>query len=119
MFQFLGKEDFELTTKRTYGSILSNLTYVKTFASGILIPKSYILPLDDKQYLLPPTSLVQDAHKAGLQVYVSGFSNDVNIAYNYSSDPVSEYLSFVDNGDFSVGGILSDFPVTASASIGK
>ncbi|WZZ32548.1 hypothetical protein YC2023_015949 [Brassica napus] len=114
---FLGKEDFELTTKRTYGSILSNLTYVKTFASGILIPKSYILPLDDKQYLLPPTSLVQDAHKAGLQVYVSGFSNDVNIAYNYSSDPVSEYLSFVDNGDFSVGGILSDFPVTASASI--
>ncbi|CAN6851533.1 unnamed protein product [Brassica oleracea var. botrytis] len=117
VFQFLGKEDFELTTKRTYGSILSNLTYVKTFASGILIPKSYILPLDDKQYLLPPTSLVQDAHKAGLQVYVSGFSNDVNIAYNYSSDPVSEYLSFVDNGDFSVGGILSDFPVTASASI--
>nr|VDC87681.1 unnamed protein product [Brassica rapa] len=117
VFQFLGKEEFEPTTNRTYGSILSNLTYVKTFASGILVPKSYILPLDDKQYLLPPTSLVQDAHKAGLQVYVSGFSNDVDIAYNYSSDPVSEYLSFVDNGDFSVDGVLSDFPITASASI--
>ena len=119
VFKFLGKEDFEPTTKRTYGSILSNLTYVKTFASGILVPKSYILPLDDKQYLLPPTSLVHDAHKAGLQVYVSGFSNDADIAYNYSFDPVSEYLSFMDNGDFSVDGVLSDFPITASASIGK
>lgn len=119
VFQFLGKEDFEPTTKRTYGSILSNLTYVKTFASGIIVPKSYIWPLDDKQYLLPPTSLVHDAHKAGLQVYVSGFANDANIAYNYSFDPVSEYLSFVDNGDFSVDGVLSDFPITASSSIGK
>ncbi|CAH8383106.1 unnamed protein product [Eruca vesicaria subsp. sativa] len=117
VFQFLGKEDLEPTTKRTYGSILSNLTYVKTFASGILVPKSYIFPLDDKHYLLPPTSLVQDAHKVGLQVYVSGFVNDADIAHDYSSDPVSEYLSFVNNGDFSVDGLLSDFPVTASASI--
>ncbi|XP_019098148.1 PREDICTED: glycerophosphodiester phosphodiesterase GDPDL1-like [Camelina sativa] len=117
VFQFLGKEDFEPTTNRTYGSILSNLTFVKTFASKILVPKSYIFPLGDKQYLLPPTSLVQDAHKAGLEVYVSGFANDVDLAYNYSYDPVSEYLSFVDNGDFSVDGMLSDFPLTASASI--
>ena len=119
VFQFLGKEEFEPTTNRTYGSILSNLTFVKTFASGILVPKSYILPLDDKQYLLPPTSLVQDAHKAGLQVYVSGFANDIDIAHDYSFDPVTEYLSFVDNGNFSVDGVLSDFPITASSSIGK
>ncbi|CAH8325672.1 unnamed protein product [Eruca vesicaria subsp. sativa] len=117
VFQFLGKEDFEPTTNRTYGSILSNLTFVKTFASGVLVPKSYILPLDDKQYLLPPTSLVQDAHKAGLQVYVSGFSSDIDIPHDYSSDPVSEYLSFVDNGNFSVDGVLSDFPITASSSL--
>ncbi|XP_018472788.1 protein SUPPRESSOR OF NPR1-1 CONSTITUTIVE 4 isoform X2 [Raphanus sativus] len=117
VFQFLGKEVFEPTTNRTYGSILSNLTFVKTFASGILVPKSYILPLDEKQYLLPPTSLVQDAHKAGLQVYVSGFANDIDIAHDYSSDPVTEYLSFMDNGNFSVDGVLSDFPITASASI--
>ncbi|XP_010415240.1 PREDICTED: glycerophosphodiester phosphodiesterase GDPDL1-like [Camelina sativa] len=117
VFQFLGKEDFEPTTNRTYGSILSNLAFVKTFASKILVPKSYIFPLDDNQYLLPPTSLVQDAHKAGLEVYVSGFANDNDLAYNYSYDPVSEYLSFVDNGDFSVDGVISDFPMTASASI--
>ncbi|CAN8326044.1 unnamed protein product [Cochlearia groenlandica] len=117
VFRFLGKEEFEPTTNRTYGSILSNLTFVKTFASGILVPKSYILPLDDKQYLLPHTSLVQDAHKAGLEVYVSGFANDVDIAHDYSFDPVSEYLSFVDNGNFSVEGVLTDFPITASASL--
>ncbi|XP_018452061.2 glycerophosphodiester phosphodiesterase GDPDL3-like isoform X2 [Raphanus sativus] len=117
VFQFLGTEDFEPTTNRTYGSILSNLTFVKTFASGILVPKSYILPLNDKQYLQPPTSLVQDAHKAGLQVFVSGFVNDNDIAHDYSSDPVSEYLSFVDNGNFSVDGVLSDFPITASSAI--
>ncbi|KAL0844498.1 hypothetical protein Bca101_017744 [Brassica carinata] len=117
VFQFLGKEDFEPTTNRTYGSILSNLTFIKTFASGILVPKSYIFPLDDKQYLLPPTSLVQDAHKAGLQVYASGFANDIDIAHDYGFDPVTEYLSFADNGNFSVDGVLSDFPITASSSI--
>ncbi|CAH8336985.1 unnamed protein product [Eruca vesicaria subsp. sativa] len=117
VFKFLEKEAFEPTTNRTYGSILSNLTFVKTFASGILVPKSYILPLDDKQYLLPYTTLVQNAHKAGLEVFVSGFANDVDIAHNYSYDPVSEYLSFVDNGNFSVDGVLTDFPITASASV--
>ncbi|KAH0935619.1 hypothetical protein HID58_012736 [Brassica napus] len=117
VFRFLEKETFEPTTNRTYGSILSNLTFVKTFASGILVPKSYVLPLDDKQYLLPSTSLVQDAHKAGLEVFVSGFANDVDIAHDYSYDPVSEYLSFVDNGNFSVDGVLSDFPISASASV--
>ncbi|CAH8317786.1 unnamed protein product [Eruca vesicaria subsp. sativa] len=117
VFRFLEKEQFELTTNRTYGSILSNLTFVKTFASGILVPKSYVLPLDDKQYLEPSTSLVQDAHKAGLEVFVSGFANDVDIAHDYSFDPVSEYLSFMDNGNFSVDGVLTDFPITASASV--
>ncbi|KAH0935638.1 hypothetical protein HID58_012755 [Brassica napus] len=117
VFRFLEKETFERTTNRSYGSILSNLTFVKTFASGILVPKSYVLPLDDKQYLLPSTSLVQDAHKAGLEVFVSGFANDVDIAHDYSYDPVSEYLSFVDNGNFSVDGVLSDFPISASASV--
>ncbi|KFK29182.1 hypothetical protein AALP_AA7G100300 [Arabis alpina] len=117
VFRFLGTEEFEPTTNQTYGSILSNLTFVKTFASAILVPKSYVLPVA-KQYLVPPPrSLVQDAHKAGLEVFVSGFANDVDIAYDYSFDPVSEYLSFVDNGNFSVDGVLTDFPITASASV--
>jgi glycerophosphoryl diester phosphodiesterase len=39
------------------------------------------------------------------------------LPYNYNYDPVAEYLSFVDNGEFSVDGVLSDFPVTPSGTI--
>lgn len=118
VFRFLEKDDVEVSTNQTYGSLAGNLTFIKTFASGILVPKSYIWPVES-QYLLPHTSVVQDAHKAGLEVYASGFANDFDIAYNYSFDPLAEYLSFMDNGDFSVDGVLSDFPLTASSAVGK
>nr|GFA51142.1 hypothetical protein [Tanacetum cinerariifolium] len=77
----------EPTTNQTYGLLLKNLTYIKTFASGVLVPKSYIWPVDDL-YLQPPTSMVLDAHKEGLEVFTSDFMNDVPFAYNYSYDPV-------------------------------
>ncbi|XP_008227060.1 PREDICTED: glycerophosphodiester phosphodiesterase GDPDL3 [Prunus mume] len=117
VFQFLGQDDTEPSTKQTYGSLLKNLTYIKTFASGILIPKIYIWPVTKDLYLEPHTSIVLDAHKAGLTVFASDFVNDVPLAYNYSYDPVSEYLNFVDNDDFSVDGVLSDFPITPSEAI--
>lgn len=119
VFRFLGQDDTEPSTKQNYGSLLKNLTYIKTFASGILIPKTYIWPVTTDLYLEPHTSIVLDAHKAGLTVFASDFVNDVPLAYNYSYDPVSEYLNFVDNGDFSVDGVLSDFPITPSEAIGN
>ncbi|OMO83637.1 Glycoside hydrolase, family 28 [Corchorus capsularis] len=117
VFRFLGKKDVEPTTNQTYDSLLKNLTLIKTFASGIIVPKSYIWPVDAKQYLLPSTSVVFDAHKEGLAVYASDFANDVPFSYSYSYDPVAEYLQFVDNGNFSVDGVISDFPITPSAAI--
>ncbi|CAF2042818.1 unnamed protein product [Brassica napus] len=119
VFRFLEKDDVEVSTNQTYGSLMTNLTFIKTFASGVLVPKSYIWPVDKDQYLLPHTTFVQDAHKAGLQVYASGFANDFDLAYNYSYDPLAEYLSFMDNGNFSVDGVVSDFPLTASSAVGK
>jgi glycerophosphoryl diester phosphodiesterase len=119
VFRFLESNVIEPSTNETYGSLSMNFTFIKTFASGILIPKSYIWPLDASNYLQPHTSIVSDAHKAGLEVFVSEFYNDVPLSYNYSYDPVTEYLRFVDNGEFSVDGMLSDFPVTPSATIGK
>ncbi|CAH8381796.1 unnamed protein product [Eruca vesicaria subsp. sativa] len=116
VFRFLDKDEVEVSTNQTYGSLMKNLTFIKTFASGVLVPKSYIWPVKD-QYLLPHTSFVKDAHRAGLEVYASGFANDFDIAYNYSYDPLAEYLSFMDNGDFSVDGFLSDFPLTASSAV--
>ncbi|KAK9269238.1 hypothetical protein L1049_001008 [Liquidambar formosana] len=117
VFRFLTVEEIEPLTNQTYGSLLKNLTFVKTFASGILVPKSYIWPEDASQYLLPHTSVVLDAHKEGLEVFAANFVNDFPLSYNYSYDPVAEYLNYVDNGVFSVDGVLSDFPITPSEAI--
>ncbi|XP_021759068.1 glycerophosphodiester phosphodiesterase GDPDL3-like [Chenopodium quinoa] len=117
IFRFLEKDETEPSTNQTYDSLLKNLTMIKSFAAGILVPKSYIWPLDASSYLLPHTSLVDDAHKIGLEVFAADFANDVPIAYNYSYNPVNEYLNFIDNGDFSVDGVLSDFPITPSEAI--
>ncbi|KAL5711584.1 glycerophosphodiester phosphodiesterase [Ranunculus cassubicifolius] len=118
VFRFLEAERIEPSTNQTYGSLLKNLTFIKTFSSGILVPKNYIWPVTTEQYLLPHTTLVTDAHKEGLEVFASDFANDFPFSYNYSYDPVAEYLHFVDNGDFSVDGVLTDFPITPSEAIG-
>ncbi|PPD98231.1 hypothetical protein GOBAR_DD04731 [Gossypium barbadense] len=117
VFRFLGQNDVEPSTNQTYGSLLKNITFIKTFAFGIIVPKSYIWPVDKDLYLLPSTSLVLDAHKEGLEVFASDFYNDVPFSFNYSYDPVAEYLQFIDNGEFSVDGMISDFPITPSAAI--
>ncbi|XP_042514123.1 glycerophosphodiester phosphodiesterase GDPDL1-like isoform X2 [Macadamia integrifolia] len=118
VFHFLGKVDIEPSTNQTYGSLLSNLTFIKTFASGILVPKTYIWPVDSNLYLQSPTSVVSDAHNEGLEIFASDFANDAVFSYNYSYDPIAEYLSFIDYGNFSVDGVLSDFPITPSEAIG-
>ncbi|MED6178268.1 Glycerophosphodiester phosphodiesterase gdpdl3, partial [Stylosanthes scabra] len=117
VFRFMGQDVLEPSTNQTYGSLLKNLTFIKTFASGILVPKGYIWPVDSGLYLQPHTSLVSDAHKVGLEVFASDFANDNLISYNYSYDPLAEYLQFIDNGDFSVDGVLSDFPITPSEAV--
>lgn len=118
VFRFLDESTLEPSTNQTYGSMLKNLTFVKTFASGILVPKSYIWPNSPDNYLQPYTSVVDDAHKVGLEIYAADFANDFLLSYNHSYDPLAEYLSFIDNDVFSVDGVLTDFPVTASEAIG-
>lgn len=118
IFQFIEpSSDIEPYTKQTYASLLRNLTFVKTFASGILVPNKYILPVGPDNYLLNSTSIVADAHEIGLEVYASGFANDNIFPYDYNYNPVSEYLAYADNGDFSVDGFLTDFPATAAEAI--
>ncbi|KAK7276905.1 hypothetical protein RIF29_18053 [Crotalaria pallida] len=117
VFRFLRENEIEPTTNQTYGSLLKNLKYIRTFAAGILVPKNYIWPIDQDLYLQSYTSIVSDAHKEGLQVFVSDLVNDVPFSYNFSYDPLAECLAFIDNGKFSVDGLLSDFPITPSAAI--
>ncbi|KAF7140534.1 hypothetical protein RHSIM_Rhsim06G0225500 [Rhododendron simsii] len=119
VFRFLGQDEVEPSINQTYGSLSRNLATIKAFASGILVPKSYIWPVDENLYLQPHTSLVLDAHAEGLEVFASDFANDVPFAYNFSYDPVAEYLSFIDNGEFSVDGVISDFAITPTEAICK
>lgn len=119
IFKFLGQHVVEPTTKKTYGEILKDLAGIKQFASGIIVPKGYIWPVQANLYLGNATTLVSDAHKLGLEVYASGFSNDYLTSYNYSYDPTNEYLKFIDNNQFSVDGLITDFSPTASTSIGE
>ncbi|KAG4953643.1 hypothetical protein JHK87_039237 [Glycine soja] len=119
IFKILEQIKIEPTTNQTYGELLKNLTQIKTFASGILVPKGYIWPVDSDLYLQPYTPLVSNAHREGLQVFVSDVVNDVPFSYDSSYDPLDERLSFIDGGDFSVDGVLFDFPTTASTVISK
>ncbi|XP_010453117.1 PREDICTED: glycerophosphodiester phosphodiesterase GDPDL6 [Camelina sativa] len=117
IFEFKDPQAIEPTTKKKYSELQQNLAAIKAFASGVLVPKDYIWPVDTAKYLKPATTFVADAHKAGLEVYASGFANDMRTSFNYSFDPSAEYLQFVDNGQFSVDGIITDFPPTASQAI--
>ncbi|XP_057988059.1 glycerophosphodiester phosphodiesterase GDPDL6 [Hevea brasiliensis] len=117
IFVFLEKDAIEPSTSKTYGSILEDLATVKTFASGIAVPKNYIWPVNKDNYLESSTTLVLDAHKLGLEVHATGFANDLATVYNYTYDPISEYLQFINNPQFSVDGVVSDFPPTASSAL--
>ncbi|XP_047326201.1 glycerophosphodiester phosphodiesterase GDPDL7-like [Impatiens glandulifera] len=118
IFRFESKDSLEPTTKQTYGSLVNKLLTVKGFASGILVPKDYIWPVGNDMYLQPATTLVADAHKLGLEIYAYNFANDYPTSYNYSFDPTNEYLQFIDNNQFCIDGMFTDFPSTASEAIG-
>ena len=61
--------------------------------------------------MLSPTSLVADAHKAGLVVHPYTFRDEPEfLAPEYRLDPVKEYLQFYSLG---VDGVFSDFGDTA------
>lgn len=58
-----------------------------------------------------PTSLIADAHAAGLQVHSWTFRNEAGfLAAEYAGDPLREYEQFLSLG---LDGFISDFPDTA------
>ncbi|HWM04107.1 MAG TPA: glycerophosphodiester phosphodiesterase [Actinophytocola sp.] len=56
---------------RTYADLLtpSGLRWVSRYADGLGPEKNQIIPRDDAGFLLEPTTLVRDAHRAGLDVH--------------------------------------------------
>ena len=65
---------------------------------------------DADQVLTAPTSLIDDAHAAGLLVHPYTFRNeDVYLASDYKGNPELEYEQFFKLG---VDGLFTDFPAT-------
>ncbi|MBG6076641.1 glycerophosphodiester phosphodiesterase [Polaromonas sp. CG_9.11] len=115
----------------------AGLAEIKTYADGIGPWKPYIVPvkgaLDAAGNLRdvngdgkanyndassqPATTLIDDAHKAGLFVHAYTFRNEQRrLAFDYNKDPKAEYLQFYRLG---VDGLFSDFPDTAIEARGS
>ena len=106
--------DFVLTgDRRTYGDLMTPtaLAGLATYLHGIGPAKRSIVPQGSDRALLAPTSLVADAHKAGLLVHPYTFRDEPDfLAPDYRLDPVKEYLQFYMLG---VDAVFSDFSDTA------
>jgi glycerophosphoryl diester phosphodiesterase len=69
---------------------------------------------DSDRLALPPTSVIKDAHAAGLFVHAFTFRNEPRRLYaDYKGDPKAEYQAFYKLG---VDGLFSDFSDTALAA---
>jgi glycerophosphoryl diester phosphodiesterase len=119
---------------RTYGDLTKSdaLTAIASYANGIGPSKRLIVPAatvdqnkdgqpddlngdgvisDADQFLRSPTTLVKDAHAAGLLVHPYTFRNEgFFLAQDYNGNPEREYEQFFALG---VDGLFSDFPGTA------
>ncbi len=112
----------------------AGLAEIKTYADAIGPWKPYIVPMkgtldangnlkdlngDGKINLQdatsqPATTLIADAHKAGLTVHAYTFRNEQRrLASDYLGDPKNEYLQFYRLG---IDGVFSDFTDTALAA---
>ncbi len=120
----------------TFATMLTpaGLAAIKTYADGIGPWKPYIVPVKGtfdaagKMFDLnndgvvnyndtvsqPATSVVADAHKAGLVVHPYTFRNEAKrLAFDYRGDAKAEYLQFYRLG---VDGLFTDFTDTAVAA---
>lgn len=112
----------------------AGLAEIATYADGIGPWKPYIVPVkgtldangavkdmngDGKinyadATTQPPTTLIADAHKAGLMVHAYTFRNEKRrLAFDYKGDPQAEYLQYFRLG---IDGLFSDFTDTAVAA---
>ncbi|MGV0106102.1 hypothetical protein NSTCB13_04891 [Nostoc sp. DSM 114160] len=99
---------------RTYADLVtaSSLEEIAKYAQGIGIHKNLLVPRDNNGKLQSPTSLVIDAHAAGLLVHVWTFRNeDCFLPLDFQGNPQAEYELFFSLG---VDGVFSDYPDTAA-----
>jgi len=122
--------------KRNYDAMVTpaGLAEIKTYADGIGPWKRFIVSIkgqvgadgkvqdingdgkvnDADATTLAPTTLIADAHRAGLFVHAFTFRNERRrLAADYNGDPRREYLQFYSLG---LDGLFTDFTDTALAA---
>ena len=93
----------------------ARLAEVRTFADGIGANTRLIVPANADGTLKEPTTLVADAHEAGLLVHVWTLrSEPAFLSPSYGGDPIKEYRQFAALG---VDGIFGDFPDVGVAAL--
>jgi len=111
--------DFVLAgDSRTYADLLTpaGLAAVAGWADGIGPSKLLVQPIGEAGELLEPTTLVQDAHQAGLLVHVWTVRSDPPfLAAGYAGDPLAEPRRLSELG---VDGMFTDFPDQAVEALG-
>jgi glycerophosphoryl diester phosphodiesterase len=114
---------------RTYADLATpeGLEEIAGYADGVGVNKNLIVPRDADQNLLQPTSLVRDAHRAGLQVHAWTFRNENSFLpadfrqgnpahpdyLRATGDAPAEYRLYFRLG---IDGLFSDNPDTAVAA---
>jgi glycerophosphoryl diester phosphodiesterase len=84
------------------------------FAHGVGVNKNLIVPRESAGKLLAPTSLIPDAHAAGLFVHAWTFRSENDfLPSDFQGDPAAEYRLFFELG---VDGVFSDYPGQAVAA---
>ncbi|WP_202513190.1 glycerophosphodiester phosphodiesterase [Streptomyces sp. SID3343] len=109
---------------RTYQDLISpeNLKWIGTYADGIGTNKNLIVPRDAAGKLLAPTTVIRDAHRAGLIVHAWTFRAEnqflpadfrIGTDPNARGDITAEYELFYGLG---LDGVFADQPDTAVAA---
>ena len=94
----------------TYAEMLTSagLTRIASYANAVGVEKSLVQPIDSAGRRGAPTSLVADAHHAGLAVHVWTLRSDAAfLPKSYAGDAAAEWRLFASLG---VDGIFGDFP---------
>jgi glycerophosphoryl diester phosphodiesterase len=113
---------------RTFAAMITpaGLAEIKTYADGIGPWKFYILPAQgrdaanavtalDQSSNKAPTSLIADAHNAGLFVHPFTFRDESEyLTRTYKGDPKAEYKAYFDLG---TDGVFTDFSTTGRVAL--
>jgi len=101
---------------------LEGLRFVRGYADVASVNKDLIIPRDATAHLLQPTTLVRDAHRAGLGVHAFRFANENTFLpadFRIGTDPAAhgdfaaEYHGFFEQD---IDGVVTDFPDAAVAA---